>query len=70
MTVISRPEAIWMRPIVKFDLNNRVNNYFAIRNRNGDEGFRIFHMILSIPCCGLNDNANGPFNHSNFAIGR
>ncbi len=53
-------------PISNFLGNNRINNFFAIRDRTGDEGFRFFihdseHTLLDV-----NTNRNGPWEHPNF----
>ncbi len=59
-------------PISNFLQNNRINNYFAVRDRTGDEGFRFFvhdseHSYRSNENRGL--NRNGPYNHPNFESG-
>lgn len=51
--------------------NNRSNNWFAVRNRTGDEGFRFFAhdaeqtMISKHNVEGLAGDRTGPFNNSN-----
>ncbi len=50
-------------PISAFLGNNAVNNFFAVRDRTGRDGFRFFlhdseHTLLP---WGLNENRNGPF---------
>ncbi len=56
-------------PISNFGNNERINNYYTIRNRNGNEGFKFFvhdseHTLLNV-----NENRNGPYNHPNFDNG-
>ena len=56
-------------PISNFLQNNRINNYIAIRDRTGNEGFH-FHIHDSEHSYkSLNENRNGPYNHSNFDSG-
>ncbi|MEM9825989.1 MAG: lamin tail domain-containing protein [Planctomycetota bacterium] len=59
-------------PISKFRGNRQINNYFAIYNRNGEEGFQYFvhdaeHTMRDLD--GTNRlivNRNGPYNDPNF----
>ncbi|MGI9430044.1 MAG: CotH kinase family protein [Bythopirellula sp.] len=51
--------------------NNRSNNWFGLRNRNGEEGFRFYAhdaeqtMISKHNVDGLQGDRTGPFNNSN-----
>ena len=56
-------------PISNFLGNNRLNNYFAIRDRTGDEGFRFFIHDSEHAMRELDWNRNGPWNHPNFESG-
>ena len=56
-------------PISNFLGNERINNYIAIRDRTGDEGFH-FHIHDSEHSYkSLGENRNGPYNDSNFDSG-
>ena len=46
----------------------RLNNYFALRSRTGDEGFRFYvhDNERTFRTNGANVDRNGPFNHPNF----
>ena len=56
-------------PISNFLGNNRINNYFAVRDRTGDEGFRFFIHDSEHTFRNVNENRNGPYNDSNFESG-
>ena len=56
-------------PISQFLGNNRLNNYYALRDRTGDEGFKFFVHDSEHSLRDLDINRNGPFNHSNFDSG-
>ena len=56
-------------PISNFLGNNRVNNYIAIRDRTGDEGFQFFVHDSEHSYRSFDENRNGPYNHSNFENG-
>jgi len=56
-------------PISNFLGNNRINNYFAVRDRTGDEGFRFFVHDSEHTMRNVNENRNGPYNDSNFESG-
>ncbi len=56
-------------PISNFGNNERVNNYYTIRNRNGNEGFKFFAHDSEHTLLNVNENRNGPFNHPNFDNG-
>lgn len=56
-------------PISNFLGNNRPNNYFAIRDRTGREGFRFIQHDAEHTHRNLNENRNGPYNHPNFEGG-
>lgn len=56
-------------PISNFGNNEFINNFYTIRNRNGNEGFKFLvhdseHTLLNV-----NENRNGPYNHPNFDNG-
>ena len=56
-------------PISNFGNNEHINNFYTIRNRNGNEGFKFLvhdseHTLLNV-----NENRNGPFNSPNFDNG-
>jgi hypothetical protein len=53
-------------PISNFLGNNRINNYFAIRDRTGNEGFRFFVHDSEHTHRDVNLDRNGPWNHANF----
>jgi hypothetical protein len=56
-------------PISNFLGNNRINNYFAVRDRTGNEGFRFFVHDSEHTMRNVNENRNGPYNHPNFESG-
>ena len=56
-------------PISNFLGNNRINNYFAVRDRTGDEGFRFFIHDSEHTFRNVNEDRNGPYNHPNFESG-
>ncbi len=56
-------------PISAFLGNNRINNYFAIRDRTGDEGFRFFVHDSEHSYRSVGEDRNGPYNHPNFESG-
>ena len=56
-------------PISNFLGNNRPNNYFAIRDRTGREGFRFIQHDAEHTHRNVNENRNGPYNHPNFEGG-
>ena len=41
--------------------NNNVNNFYAVRNRNGDRGFAFFAHDSEHSLLDINDNRTGPF---------
>ncbi len=56
-------------PISAFLGNNRTNNYFAIRDRTGREGFRFMQHDGEHTMRNVNENRNGPYNSPNFEVG-
>ncbi|MEO1524919.1 MAG: lamin tail domain-containing protein [Planctomycetota bacterium] len=56
-------------PISNFLGNDQPNNYFAIRNRDGREGFRFFQHDGEHTMRNVNENRNGPWNAANFESG-
>ncbi len=56
-------------PISNFLGNNRINNYFAVRDRTGDEGFRFFVHDSEHSYRSVDRDRNGPWNDSNFESG-
>ena len=59
-------------PITNFGGNDSLNNFFAIRDRTGDEGFKfiIHDAEHSLRNDGRSDNRTGPFNHPEFDLAR
>ncbi len=53
-------------PISNFLGNNRINNYFAVRDRTGDEGFRFFIHDSEHTLRDVNRDRTGPWEHANF----
>ncbi|MEM6472512.1 MAG: lamin tail domain-containing protein, partial [Planctomycetota bacterium] len=59
-------------PISKFLGNRRINNFYAVRNRNGEEGFQFFvhdaeHTMRNLDGTPrLQVDRNGPYNDPNF----
>ena len=53
-------------PISNFLGNDQPNNYFAIRDRTGREGFRFFQHDAEHTMRNVNQNRNGPWNAPNF----
>ena len=56
-------------PISQFRGNRQLNNYYAMRDRTGDEGFRFFIHDSEHGMRDLNRDRTGPFNHENFESG-
>ncbi|WP_146454978.1 lamin tail domain-containing protein [Rubripirellula tenax] len=56
-------------PISNFLGNNRPNNYFAVRDRTGREGFRFFQHDAEHTMRNVNQDRNGPYNDANFEVG-
>ncbi|WP_167546579.1 lamin tail domain-containing protein [Stieleria maiorica] len=56
-------------PISNFLGNTRPNNYFAIRDRTGREGFRFFQHDAEHTMRNVNQNRNGPWNSPNYEGG-
>ena len=56
-------------PISNFLGNDQPNNYFAIRDRTGREGFRFFQHDAEHTMRNVNENRNGPWNATNYEIG-
>ncbi|TWU56426.1 CotH protein [Rubripirellula tenax] len=56
-------------PISNFLGNNRPNNYFAVRDRTGRDGFRFFQHDAEHTMRNVNENRNGPYNDANFEVG-
>ena len=58
-------------PITQFGnpSNRRLNNYNAIRDRTGDEGFQFFVHDAEHSYKSVDEDRNGPYNHSNFETG-
>ncbi|MCO8124654.1 lamin tail domain-containing protein [Stieleria sp. TO1_6] len=56
-------------PISNFLGNDQPNNYFAIRDRTGREGFRFFQHDAEHTMRNVNENRNGPWNAANYEIG-
>ena len=56
-------------PISNFLGNDQPNNYFAIRDRTGREGFRYFQHDGEHTMRNVNQNRNGPWNAANFESG-
>jgi len=53
-------------PISNFIGNNRVNNYYAIRDRTGRSGFKFFLHDSEHTLRNVNENRNGPWTHQDF----
>ncbi len=53
-------------PISNFLGNNRINNYFAVRDRTGDEGFRFFIHDSEHTLRSTTRDRTGPWEHPNF----
>ena len=56
-------------PISNFLGNTGINNYIAIRDRTGDEGFKFFVHDSEHSYKSLNENRNGPYNDTGFESG-
>ncbi|WP_146398305.1 lamin tail domain-containing protein [Planctomycetes bacterium CA13] len=56
-------------PISNFLGNDQPNNYFAIRDRTGREGFRFFQHDGEHTMRNVNQNRNGPWNSPNYEGG-
>lgn len=56
-------------PISNFLGNVRPNNYFAIRDRTGREGFRFFQHDAEHTMRNVNENRNGPWNAATYESG-
>lgn len=56
-------------PISQFLSDRSVNNFVAIFDRTGNEGFKFFIHDSEHSYKSLNENRNGPYNHSNFESG-
>ena len=56
-------------PISQFRGNRQLNNYYAMRDRTGDEGFRFFIHDSEHGMRDLTRDRTGPFNHENFESG-
>ena len=58
-------------PITQFGnpSNRRLNNYNAIRDRTGDEGFQFFIHDAEHSYKSVDEDRNGPYNHPNFETG-
>lgn len=56
-------------PISNFLGNDQPNNYFAIRDRTGREGFRFIQHDAEHTMRNVNQNRNGPWNAANFEVG-
>jgi len=61
-------------PLSAFLSNTAPNNFFALRNRNGDEGFKFFVHDAEHTLLNVNEDRTGPFNtidpDPNTALGR
>jgi hypothetical protein len=53
-------------PISAFLGNTRVNNFFAIRNRNGREGFKYIQHDAEHTLLNVNENRMGPYSTAGF----
>ena len=56
-------------PISQFRRNEQLNNYYAMRDRTGDDGFRFFIHDSEHGMRDLNRDRTGPYNHENFESG-
>jgi len=55
-------------PISNFLSNERPNNFFAIRNREGPDGFRFFVHDAEHTLLNVNENRMGPFTAGNSSV--
>ena len=56
-------------PISQFRGNRQLNNYYALRDRTGDDGFRFFIHDSEHGMRDLTRDRTGPYNHENFESG-